>query len=68
MPAATQIFAWALNEIGVRFVFGVQVARAANRAECQTALKQAFSSEGTIVTEAVVGESGYNNLVLKPNK
>ena len=68
MPAATQIFALALNEIGVRLIFGVQVARAANRAEYQTALKQAFSSEGTTVTEAVLDESGYNDLVLNPNK
>ena len=60
-----------LNELPVEpsnHYFGVPVIRATNRAEYQTALKQAFSSERPTVIEAVVDGSDYDDLVLKANK
>jgi acetolactate synthase I/II/III large subunit len=48
--------------------FGVPVIRATNRDEYQTALKQAFLSDGPTVIEAVVDGSEYDDLVLKSNK
>lgn len=48
--------------------FGVPVIRAENLKEYQLALKEAFLLDGTVVIEAVVDGSEYNDLVLKPNK
>jgi len=48
--------------------FGVPVIRSTNRTDYQNALKQAFSSEGPTVIEAVVDGREYDDLVLKPNK
>jgi acetolactate synthase I/II/III large subunit len=48
--------------------FGVPVIRATNSDEYQIALKQAFSSDGPTVIEAVVDGSEYDDLVLKSNK
>jgi acetolactate synthase I/II/III large subunit len=60
-----------LNELSdepTNHYFGVPVIRATNRTDYQNALKQAFSSEGPTVIEAVVDGSEYDDLVLKSNK
>lgn len=57
-----------LPEFSTNHYFGVPVIRATNRKEYQSALKQAFLSDGPTLIEAVADGSEYDNLILKPNK
>ena len=57
-----------LPEIQTNHYFGVPVIRADNFSEYKNALKEAFSSDGPLVIEAVVDGGEYDELVLNPNK
>jgi acetolactate synthase I/II/III large subunit len=51
-----------------RYIFGVPVFRVSTQSAYEIALKEAFSTDGPVVIEAVVDGNEYDKLVLRRNK